>query len=619
VRVTGIRLSDDLTAPLDAVTETFAIISKRRVGKSNVAVVMAEQMTDAGIPWVAIDPKGDWWGVRSSADGKHEGLPVVVFGGEHGDVPLEPGAGAYMADLVAERRLTCVLDVSEFSKADEVGFLRPFAERLLKVNRQPLHLFLEECDDYIPQEKATDELKLVRAFSRLIRHGGFKGIGATLITQRAALVNKNVLAQTETMIVLRTTHPPDQKQVADWIKGHEASAEVMPTLRSLPIGQGWVLSPGFLGTVSQHAFDRRRTFDSGATPKMGETRVEPSRLADVDLATIKEQMAETIEKAKADDPKELRKTIAEQRQRMGSYEVRLNELELELASRPDVEPERVEVPALAPDVADQLGALLTDLIDTASSIEQAGLATRDALDDAVAKFDAADVATQRLPAAAKEGSATGGRSSARPSPQSPPAVSTTGHTSRGTATPQVAPGRGGQEMRPAAPTGTAVDASLSDPQQRILDVLAWFTNLGIGPTVARSQVALYSGVSPKSGSYGQNLGVLRAAGYITYPSKGSVHVTDAGLAAAQPADAVTTTEELHEALLSRLPDPQAKIVKVLVAAYPEDCDRSDVAEACGVSPASGSYGQNLGVLRSLGLIDYPVKGRVTALPLLFID
>jgi hypothetical protein len=37
--------------------------------------------------------------------------------------------------------------------------------------------------------------------------------------------------------------------------------------------------------------------------------VEPKNLADVDLDALKGQMAATIEKAKADDPRELRKQI----------------------------------------------------------------------------------------------------------------------------------------------------------------------------------------------------------------------------------------------------------------------------------------------------------------------
>jgi hypothetical protein len=46
------------------VTETLAILAKRGTGKSNAAVVFAELMFDGGFPWVAIDPKGDWWGTR---------------------------------------------------------------------------------------------------------------------------------------------------------------------------------------------------------------------------------------------------------------------------------------------------------------------------------------------------------------------------------------------------------------------------------------------------------------------------------------------------------------------------------------------------------------------------
>src|SRR3954447_14037659 len=104
-----LNVSKELQFPIDAATETFGILAKKGAGKSNAAVVMAEEMWDAGIPWVAVDPKGDWYGLRSSADGKGPGLPIVVFGGRHGDVPLEPTAGHLLADLVLAQRLTCVL------------------------------------------------------------------------------------------------------------------------------------------------------------------------------------------------------------------------------------------------------------------------------------------------------------------------------------------------------------------------------------------------------------------------------------------------------------------------------------------------------------------------------
>lgn len=54
------------------------------------------------MPWVLIDPKGDSWGIRSDSAGADPGLPVPIFGGLHGDIPLEPEAGALITELVAE-------------------------------------------------------------------------------------------------------------------------------------------------------------------------------------------------------------------------------------------------------------------------------------------------------------------------------------------------------------------------------------------------------------------------------------------------------------------------------------------------------------------------------------
>lgn len=300
-----LRLAPAFTLPVDAVTETFAILAVKRAGKSNAAVVMAEEMYDAAVPWVAIDPKGDWWGVRAAGDGKAAGLSVLVFGGLHGDLPLEPTAGRLVADLIVEQRITCVLDVSEMSKADQRRFLIDFADRLYRRNTEPLHVFCEEADEYIPQRVMGETAKLVGAFETLVKRGGFRGIGITLITQRSASLNKDVLTQAGTLIAMRTPSPQDRKAVLAWVDYHQAGQEMVDELPLLEAGEAWVFSPQLLSTVQKIRFRRRRTFDSGATPKVGRKPRPPARLADVDLAAIKEAMAETIERAQADDPKAL--------------------------------------------------------------------------------------------------------------------------------------------------------------------------------------------------------------------------------------------------------------------------------------------------------------------------
>jgi len=46
-----------------------------------------------------------WWGLRSSADGTTDGLPVVIFGGDHTALPLVETAGEVLAELVADERV----------------------------------------------------------------------------------------------------------------------------------------------------------------------------------------------------------------------------------------------------------------------------------------------------------------------------------------------------------------------------------------------------------------------------------------------------------------------------------------------------------------------------------
>jgi DNA helicase HerA-like ATPase len=101
--MTKLRISRDLALPIEAVTDTFAFLAKRGAGKTYSASVLAEEMLKAKEQIVVLDPTGAWWGLRSSADGKGEGFPVTILGGEKGDVPLEETAGRLIADLAVDQ------------------------------------------------------------------------------------------------------------------------------------------------------------------------------------------------------------------------------------------------------------------------------------------------------------------------------------------------------------------------------------------------------------------------------------------------------------------------------------------------------------------------------------
>jgi DNA helicase HerA-like ATPase len=49
-----------LELPEEAVTETFAILGKRGVGKTTTARVLTEELLEVGLPVLILDPTGVW-------------------------------------------------------------------------------------------------------------------------------------------------------------------------------------------------------------------------------------------------------------------------------------------------------------------------------------------------------------------------------------------------------------------------------------------------------------------------------------------------------------------------------------------------------------------------------
>jgi hypothetical protein len=308
-----LKIGSNLSLPLEFVTSAQAILAKRRTGKSYCASVEAEELLKAKQQIAVIDPTGAWYGLRSSADGKRPGYPIAVFGGEHGDAPLDSHGGKMLAAAMVERGFSAILDVSLMGVAEAVRFVADFCNELFMKNRTPLHLFIDEADAYAPQQPYGEEMKSLHAVKRLVKQGGIRGLGVTMISQRPQVINKDVLSQIDMVTVLQMKHPLDIKSVTDWIKseiGAEYAAQVTEALPSLPIGTAFICSASPSIQVAKRVEIRlRETFNSGATPKPGQRKVEPTVLAPIEIAQLGKAILESAEKAKADQPDALRARI----------------------------------------------------------------------------------------------------------------------------------------------------------------------------------------------------------------------------------------------------------------------------------------------------------------------
>jgi hypothetical protein len=82
---------------------------------------------------------------------------------------------------------------------------------------------------------------------------------------------------------------------------------------------------------------------------------------------------------------------------------------------------------------------------------------------------------------------------------------------------------------------------------------------------------------------------------------------------------IASLAELHQAWLARLSRPQGRLLRALIEVYPASLDRAELAERAEQSSTSSGYANNLGALRSLGVLTYPRPGQVAATPRLFPD
>jgi hypothetical protein len=610
--------------PLEAITETFGLLAVRGAGKSNAGRVFAEEMFPAHLPFVAVDVVGAWWGLRSARNGRGPGLPVPIFGGRHGDVPLERTGGALIADLIVDTRLSCVLDLSGFEEEDDKKqFLLDFARRLYRRNRDPLHLFLDEADDYIPQEMDKGDKPLVKAWATIVRRGRQRGIGCTLLTQRSAALNKDVLEQVGTLIALRTAGPNDRDAIGRYLKYHAQSPEILSSLAGLRDGEAWVVSPHFLGRTVKVRFRLSQTFDSGATPKIGRRRRRPATLADVNLGEIQQRMAATIERVQAGDPTALQAEMARLRAEVAR-------LRAELAAKPKVV---LPVPAATPvapkpDREAERRAkrkLQQQEHRVAQARKRAVLHLNllaQALERGTERFEALAKDSQQWVTRLRTETATLTEMAAKlTAPVASDRVSSP--SVREIPLSAALPPRpirpvvlvGPPPPRKFAPAPSA--NGMPKTHRRVLGAVRWWEAVGV-TTPSRGRVAFAAGYAPKGGSFGNYVGTLRTEGFVTYPAEGQVALTETGRAAVPPPEARLTTAAIHQKVEAILPAARWRVLAPILAAYPQVLTRAQVGEACGMEPKGGSFGNYLGALRTAGCIEYPAKGMVCASADLFV-
>ena len=603
--MSDLHIANRLFLPIDGVTETFAFLGRRGNGKTYAATLMAEQMLDAGAQIVALDPVGVWWGLRLMKDGVTPGYSIPVFGGLHGDIPLQPTAGALMADVVCDRGISAVLDVSQMIAAEQAKFGYHFAKRFFQRKKalpSAVHVFIEEAQEFVPQNLGPgggEAAHMLHEFERLIKLGRNFGVGISLISQRPQEVNKKALNQTECLFAFQMTGTHERKAIREWTNAQGIeNVNVMDVLPTLERGNPICWSPQWLGMSKVVQIREKQTLDVSATPKVGAKPVAPQQLGDLDMEQIQQDMAATIERAKAEDPKELRKRIRNLER----------ELQDSLAkSGAPVETIR-ELPVFRDGEVERLETTLASITEVFDRESIAATQRQEAFERFHRSLEGSIQMLAVAIADAKPGSQQ------RPGPLISKKVRLIGLTQR--------PAALRERAEPQDTDSLVVPAAVTGPEERVLRALEWLEVTGI-PQPGKEIVGFVARYSPTASSFTNPCSKLRGRGYIDYPQPGHISLTEVGRALVDEYYPHTTKpgtiEELHQMVLGRLTGPQRRLLEPLLAAYPGTLSNDDLAQQASYSVEASSFTNPRSSLRTLGLAVYPSAGTTQAAPFLFFD
>ncbi|MCL4220160.1 MAG: DUF853 family protein [Phycisphaerales bacterium] len=317
------------------------------------------------------------------------------------------------------------------------------------------------------------------AIEDIVNRGRASGFGIVLIGQRPANIATDVLTQVEVLITHQLVSPQDRKALSEWVQAHDSGnhqQEFFGSLASLKVGQAWVWSPR-LDLFARGKVNMRTTFDSSNTPEYGERVEPPKALAQVDVEKIRAAMGDAVREIDANDPKKMRKQVAEMRAQVE----RLSAVE-----QPDVE--RI----IADANSEALRGMKSLVAPIARSVNEV-------------KIQHAAIA-ERLETIAAECASL--------------------ETLMGTEKIVVNVPRKSIPMRVRDESGPKdFWGKLADRHKRVLNACAYWESIG-QRSPSRAQVAIAAGYSHKSSGYEKTVSQLSSLGFVEYPSAGMVAASD---------------------------------------------------------------------------------------------
>jgi len=480
-----------------------------------------------------------------------------VLAGDGGETQIDVRSANLLATRLLELKASAICDLYSLKPGDRHVWVKNFLEAMMNAPKKlwhPVLVIIDEAHKFMP-EKGEGESVAKQAMLSLASDGRKYGFCAVMATQRLAKLDKSGASELLNVMIGPTFIDVDLE------RAHKALGIIRSEwatfdeqMKTTEPGNFWVLGRAITKKRLLVKVDKVET----SHPESGKGQIAPPPMP-ANIAKLLPSLEDLPREAevKAKSEQDLRAEIASLKRQLSAKPVQ----EVE-----KIKVEEVKVPVFADGELERLGSAVTEVT---AALKAAHTLTRIPNPVPVVKMVRENI--QR-------------NVTSRPSP---------------TIVLEDAPG------------------TISNPMQRILDAIAWIEDLGI-ENPKQVAVAFLAGYTFGGGAFNNPRGALRTMGLVEYVGSERIRLTEKGKELAQWPASTLTTEDLQEKVLSILPGPEQKILRVLIDAYPNAMTKAECAQASGYAQG-GAFNNPLGRLRSLGLIEYPQPGSVVTLPVLFLE
>jgi len=462
-----------------------------------------------------------------------------ILAGKNGDTPAEPHSASLLGRRLLELNVSAIIDLYELPQYERKRFVKLFLEALVNAPKHLWHPVLVVIDEAHVFAPEKGQSEAMGAVIDLATRGRKRGYCAVLATQRLSKLHKDAAAECNNKLIGRTGLDIDRKRAAEELGF--TSKEATLALRQLEPGEFFAFGPAISPEVTKVQIGSVTT----SHPKAGDRILtEPTPPTDK-IKSILSKLADLPEEAATEA-----RTIEDLKAQNRELQHKLILAQKSQSAAPTQE---------------QINRAVTQAI---AQKERAITGERHHYEQALKM--AQDKLTRIAALAA-------GNDLDLTQTKAPD-------------TPVIA-------TEPVSQPPT--DKPIVGGALRMIQTLASRYPM----TFTKSQLATLSKMSPRSGSYGTYLSLLKSRGFIQI-ERNQVTITEAGLAFAGTYPyAPQTQEQIITMWRENLQGGARRMFDILVSVYPASKTKNALGIEADLSPTSGSFGTYLSMLKSNGLIE----------------